>query len=77
MGHKKKNHHKINHNANKLISMEISCSACHNKIVVKSDNCSFTAEDNPCELCGTHGAIILMYYCTTCKRTLEIELKSW
>ena len=58
------------------ILIEFVCSQCGKQTAEVSVH-DFSAHDDECELCGSHGDITVDVRCPECKTYGEIELQSW
>lgn len=58
------------------VKIEFVCSQCGKQEAEVSVH-DFSASDQECELCGSHGHISVDIKCPKCKSYSEIELQSW
>lgn len=62
----------------KLVSIIVECECGHVGTYLKSDNnLSFYANSSECDLCGSHGEIILNFKCSKCGYYQDIQVSSW
>ena len=56
--------------------MRVYCSKLEQNVIVKAENISWSACDQECDLCGSHGDIKADFRCA-CGRRHKLELHSW
>ena len=59
-----------------LVSVRIYCPKLKKNVVVKANIIDWSACDQDCEMCGSHGDVSASIKCK-CGKYHEIELKSW
>lgn len=58
------------------IKLEFVCSTC-GKVECEVSVNDFSAIDQECEICGSHGDITVSVNCPVCKNHSTIELQGW
>jgi len=59
------------------IKISFRCSKCNKIYEVEVGANDFVAWEDPCELCGNHGGLLIDVKCPGCSNFREIELRSW
>lgn len=60
-----------------LVSCEFVCDDCGERFAEESENINWTANDEPCELCGSHGYIKAEVVCPSCMAHKTITIETW
>ncbi len=59
-----------------LVSLVVFCEKLAREVTVKLEDAYFTSSENECELCGSHGSVVVSVGCK-CGKTHKIEIRSW
>lgn len=62
----------------RLVNILAYCPFCKKNVTVKSPGSLYwRGWEDTCEVCGSHGGVIVNFNCPKCSKAIEIELNSW
>jgi len=64
-------------NRSSVIEIKISCPNLNKDVMIPTSSVHFSGSESECEMCGSHGNVILSVYECECGKSHEIELESW
>lgn len=68
---------KVKKRSVELTSVSFYCPNLDKEVVIQSQMLGWSAQENQCEMCGSHGSIILSVQCSCKKKRHDIEIYSW
>lgn len=60
-----------------VISIKVRCGYCLEEHDYEFNKFSVSSSENECETCGSHGYVELEVKCASCKKDIELDIKSW
>lgn len=55
--------------------ISVTCGKCETELKLNEE--AISSSSTPCDLCGSHGEIIISDICSNCKTVIDIEVASW